>query len=284
MQLKGPFDHDTAVLITRQCLSALVYLHKIPIAHRDIKPANLLVDKRNGNLHVKLTDFGTSREAQTLTTFCGTESYMAPELLEIRQSRAKTKQTYSLAVDIWSLGVMAYECLEYCLDGLPNADADGYDRCEALEMEISEAEDAEDTDTLTSVLASHMVVMDPEARGSAQVCYDAIRALPASNRPANRPRERQRQPGRLPSNSSGNTSSSGTQSSARPTAYGQGYEDTIRPSIENDGGSTVKAPRAQTRTPVPSLGRQMSSPSAPSTPKRSRISYMPTTNSKSRGT
>ena len=53
-----------------------------------------------------MNDFGVSKfiDAQTkLKTFCGTEAYLAPEVLTSRGMTA-----YTNAVDLWSLGVMLY--------------------------------------------------------------------------------------------------------------------------------------------------------------------------------
>ena len=77
---------------------ALDYLHEKNIAHRDLKPENILLD---ANLTVKLADFGfaTNHNIDALQDFCGTKSYMAPEILE--------RKTYNgLKADIFALGVM----------------------------------------------------------------------------------------------------------------------------------------------------------------------------------
>ena len=93
------FSDSDSVTILRQVLSALTYLHELehPVVHRDIKPGNILVHSRQP-LHVKLSDFGLSKEGNILQTFCGTHNYLAPEVYE--------NGTYTSAVDIWSLGVV----------------------------------------------------------------------------------------------------------------------------------------------------------------------------------
>ncbi|CAF5160069.1 unnamed protein product, partial [Rotaria sp. Silwood1] len=62
------------------------YLHSLGVAHRDLKPENLLIAK---NDVLKICDFGltaffrdrTTNEKQMLTAYCGTKSYISPEIL-----------------------------------------------------------------------------------------------------------------------------------------------------------------------------------------------------------
>ncbi|XP_051912658.1 uncharacterized protein LOC127594979, partial [Hippocampus zosterae] len=73
--------------------------HQLRIAHRDIKLENVLIDK---SLGIKLIDFGFALESSDrLKSFCGTPSYMAPEMV--------LKKGYDgRRVDVWALGVLLY--------------------------------------------------------------------------------------------------------------------------------------------------------------------------------
>lgn len=82
----------------------LTYLHNNHIIHRDIKPENILVDKSGT---IRLCDFGFSinNYEERPKSFLGTLEYMAPEII------MNKRLVYDSSVDIWSLGVLAYECI-----------------------------------------------------------------------------------------------------------------------------------------------------------------------------
>jgi non-specific serine/threonine protein kinase len=105
------------VNIARQIAEGLNEAHQAGILHRDIKPANIMVDAKG---RAKVLDFGlavlTGRErapgeteenfisrSATQWTTGGTVPYMSPEQLRGEPTDARS--------DIFSFGVMLYECL-----------------------------------------------------------------------------------------------------------------------------------------------------------------------------
>lgn len=92
-----------SVIIVRELLVALAYLHKSGVIHRDIKAANILVTEQG---RVLLCDFGVSALLATTqskrTTFVGTPYWMAPEVIT-------SGSLYDSKADVWSLGVTLYE-------------------------------------------------------------------------------------------------------------------------------------------------------------------------------
>ena len=87
-----------------QIIKGIIYLHSQNICHRDIKLENILVMK---NDLIKIIDFGFAvkcNKGSYLKVFCGSPSYMAPEVL----NKEKYIPYYS---DIWSLGVLFFAML-----------------------------------------------------------------------------------------------------------------------------------------------------------------------------
>ncbi|KAH7128953.1 kinase-like domain-containing protein [Dactylonectria macrodidyma] len=111
--LAKPLSEDEARTITRQVLQGLTFMHEHKFAHRDIKPQNILVQQKRPSWWVKISDFGCSKqnESTALRTVIGTLAYLAPELQNIFSPSdldLMETDTYSLAVDIWAVGVLTF--------------------------------------------------------------------------------------------------------------------------------------------------------------------------------
>jgi len=93
-----------------QAAEALDYSHSRGGVHRDIKPANIMVSREDGGsgVRVRVMDFGlahaTTESRLTKTgTLVGTVAYLSPEQVAARAFDGRS--------DIYSLGVVLYECL-----------------------------------------------------------------------------------------------------------------------------------------------------------------------------
>jgi serine/threonine protein kinase len=96
---------DRTLSIIAQTARALAVAHAQGLVHRDVKPGNLLITPDG---RVKVTDFGIARLADQVPLtqtgqVMGTAQYLAPE--------QATGQTATGQSDIYSLGVIGYECL-----------------------------------------------------------------------------------------------------------------------------------------------------------------------------
>lgn len=73
------------------------------VAHRDLKLENIVVERETGR--AVLIDFGLAVHYDTLLTMrCGSEDYVAPEIIS-------GKAYYGERADVWSFGVVLYACL-----------------------------------------------------------------------------------------------------------------------------------------------------------------------------
>jgi eukaryotic-like serine/threonine-protein kinase len=102
---RGPLDPARVMDMVAQAAAGLYAAHAVGLVHRDIKPGNLLVSP-DGT--VKITDFGIAYAAGSapLTrtgALIGTPAYLAPERV--------TGASAGPASDLYSLGIVAYECL-----------------------------------------------------------------------------------------------------------------------------------------------------------------------------
>lgn len=94
-----------AAPLVAQVMDAVDYCHRMHVIHRDLKPQNILVGH---NRQVKLADFGWAVHTypdQQRWTMCGTLDYLPPEIVHAVHG-------HSFGVDIWGLGVLAYELVE----------------------------------------------------------------------------------------------------------------------------------------------------------------------------
>src|SRR5262245_47780093 len=131
---QGPLPPRQAAELIEQVARAVHAAHQAGIIHRDLKPANVLLAEVGGGatamvstggqlstgdgaptpaanraFEPRITDFGLARkldaEGPSLTgAILGTPQYMAPE-------QVRGEKSITVAADVYSLGVVLYECL-----------------------------------------------------------------------------------------------------------------------------------------------------------------------------
>jgi serine/threonine-protein kinase len=103
---------ETAKIVT-QVSRALTRAHGAGIVHRDLKPENVFLIPNDDDEIVKVLDFGVAKVSDPakrtmqrtgVGTLIGTPHYMSPE-----QVKGLTEIDYRS--DLWSLGVIAYQCM-----------------------------------------------------------------------------------------------------------------------------------------------------------------------------
>ena len=98
--------------IVSQVCRALTKAHAAGIVHRDLKPDNIFVTNDDDRIHVKILDFGVAKatgqaieNSNTKTgAMLGTPYYMSPE-------QAQGIKSVDARSDLWSVAVIAYQCL-----------------------------------------------------------------------------------------------------------------------------------------------------------------------------
>src|SRR3954453_2929881 len=105
LAVHGRLGVDYTLDILEQCGHALEAAHERGLVHRDVKPGNILVTPTS---QVKITDFGIAKavDAAPVTRsgmVMGTAHYIAPEQAGGGDAGP--------ASDVYSLGVVGYECL-----------------------------------------------------------------------------------------------------------------------------------------------------------------------------
>ena len=109
IETNGPLPLEQVLSVISQAAAALDHAHENGLLHRDVKPANLMLEERDGELHVYLTDFGLTKSLGTDSRIThtgelvGSVHYVSPEHLEGRELDTRT--------DVYSLGCVLHECL-----------------------------------------------------------------------------------------------------------------------------------------------------------------------------
>lgn len=117
LRREGRLSLAALVPIILPVVSALDAAHAAGIVHRDLKPENVFLAKKEGKeVEIKVLDFGVAkltaveglaaRSAELTNTgsMLGTPYYMAPE-------QVVAEKDLDARADIWSLGIVLYECL-----------------------------------------------------------------------------------------------------------------------------------------------------------------------------
>lgn len=148
------FTPSEQISIFRQLVDAINYLHSRGICVRDIKPENILFDD---DFKPILIDFGLAREnGYKMKTFCGTQLYIAPEVISSDSYNA-------FEADIWSLGVTMHIL---CTSKFPWENLN--DAKIISQMVDKKLEIINRTNGIIGFIIGKMLVFNPEERPTAQ--------------------------------------------------------------------------------------------------------------------
>jgi MAP/microtubule affinity-regulating kinase len=144
----------------KQVVNAVNYCHFYNICHRDIKLENILLNEDKTKAKLIGFGFSTSGDINTKThMFCGTPSYMAPEIVSRSQYAGRP-------ADIWALGVLLFVMItgNFPFKGSSDKEVYGNVRSGVFIFPL----DAPDT---IKYLIRRMLNMDPDKRPS---CEDIL--------------------------------------------------------------------------------------------------------------
>ena len=99
-QTMGAMGEDAGRFFLTQMVEAIEYMHTRRVVHRDLKLENILIDDK---LNLKIADFGFAcyKSIDSLKSYRGTMTYMAPEIKE-------GKVYKGTQVDLFSMGVILF--------------------------------------------------------------------------------------------------------------------------------------------------------------------------------
>ncbi|KAM3133009.1 hypothetical protein pb186bvf_014865 [Paramecium bursaria] len=107
IQKMGSLTEQVAMIIMRQILQGLVFIHDKGILHRDIKPSNILLRHPQSYKQVVICDFGLSdfynKKGEYRYKLSGTPGYIAPEILN--------SNCYDFKIDVYSAGIVYFYML-----------------------------------------------------------------------------------------------------------------------------------------------------------------------------
>ena len=112
-------EHDIEfpqlIVFVCEIVDGVHFMHNLekPVIHRDLSTGNIFIKTINGNLVIKIGDFGTAKtisKDKVTGTLIGTLCYMPPEVCKGYNAGGTVQ--LGKPVDVFSLGIIIHEMLE----------------------------------------------------------------------------------------------------------------------------------------------------------------------------
>jgi len=163
---KHQFTEKAAKMQFYQILKGIKYLHDNNICHRDLKLENILLAEKDKRGLIKITDFGLSKlldNSTAMTTYVGTPSYIAPEVLRNSIDDDPQKHnSYTVKADMWSLGCILYSLI--CGSPAFHGGSEG-------------TEEQQDRELRRRIFAGEYVTHDDQWMGISEDCHSLLHSL-----------------------------------------------------------------------------------------------------------
>ena len=120
--MKQYIDQKLIIIILKEILNGLNYLHNQNILHRDITTDNIMIESDSNN--IKITDFGISalykqynfnfqqNNMYSKQSVVGRSDFVSPEIYNAHKKGIKP--VYDFKTDIYSLGITMFRLMTFC--------------------------------------------------------------------------------------------------------------------------------------------------------------------------
>lgn len=104
----GTLDQKARYNLVEQVINAIKFAHDKKKLHRDISPNNVLVFEKDGNILLKVSDFGLGKDTESLSFYTNSGASGYGQILYVSpEQRIKLKDA-TVKSDIYSLGKLVY--------------------------------------------------------------------------------------------------------------------------------------------------------------------------------
>lgn len=104
----GSIDKKSKYKLVEQIISAIKFAHEKHILHRDISPNNVLVFEKEGEIILKVADFGLGKDTESLSFYTGSSASGYGQILYVSPGQHIKLKDATEKSDIYSLGKVVY--------------------------------------------------------------------------------------------------------------------------------------------------------------------------------
>lgn len=188
--IASQFSPESKIKIAYEIIKGVDYLHRSNIIHGDIKPRNILIQVDNGEIKIRIIDFGFSSNlfhGYEIHDISGTIGYTAPEVLKDRIHKGcfdsfsnsqgeDVRVLKGLEADIWSLGATILSIFVPYVHGKLSS-MDLLQKSFEFDLKIAETDWSSDPNFRGSLcevpdILSKMIQLDPAKRWSTKQLLD----------------------------------------------------------------------------------------------------------------
>lgn len=104
----GTLDQKARYNLVEQVINAIKFAHDKKKLHRDISPNNVLVFEKDGNILLKVSDFGLGKDTESLSFYTNSSASGYGQILYVSPEQRIRLKDATVKSDIYSLGKLVY--------------------------------------------------------------------------------------------------------------------------------------------------------------------------------